>query len=83
MKSDRQVRQSTRGEIGRDETSNSLLDEEGDHQKTAALTVLRRGLEVSPELRAGAAITVLMAAYCCIRIPRGFLFSFNKLSIKA
>ncbi len=61
MKSDRQVRQSTRGEIGRDETSNSLLDEEGDHQKTAALTVLRRGLEVSPELRSGAAITVLMA----------------------
>ncbi len=61
MKSERQVQQSTRGEIGHEGTTTSQKDEDGEHQKTAALTVLRRGLKVSPELRSGAAITILMA----------------------
>jgi len=61
MKSERQVQQSTRGEIGDERTTTSQKDEDGEHQKTAALTVLRRGLKVSPELRSGAAITILMA----------------------
>ena len=61
MKSERRVRQSTRGEIGHDQALNSLQEGADEYQKTAAMTVLRRGLKVSPELRSGAAITVLMA----------------------
>ena len=61
MKSERQVRQSTRGEIGHDQALNSLQEGADRYQKTAAMTVLRRGLKVSPELRSGAVITVLMA----------------------
>ena len=61
MKSERRVRQSTRGEIGHDQALNSLQEEADEYQKTAAMTVLRRGLKVSPELRSGAVITVLMA----------------------
>ena len=61
MKSERRVRQSTRGEIGHDLALNSLQEEADEYQKTAAMTVLRRGLKVSPELRSGAVITVLMA----------------------
>ena len=61
MKSERRVRQSTRGEIGHDQTSNGLQDGDSEYQKTGAMTVLRRGLKVSPELRSGVVITVLMA----------------------
>ncbi len=61
MKSERRVRQSTRGEIGHDQALNSLQEEADEYQKTAAMAVLRRGLKVSPELRSGAVITVLMA----------------------
>ena len=61
MKSERRVRQSTRGEIGHDQALNSLQEGADEYQKTAAMTVLRRGLKVSPELRSGAVITVLMA----------------------
>ena len=61
MKSERRVRQSTRGEIGHDRASNGLQDGDGEYQKTGAMTVLRRGLKVSPELRSGVVITVLMA----------------------
>ncbi len=61
MKSERPVHQSTRGEIGHEPPVVDLLDDETQDQRTAALTVLRRGLEVSPELRSGAAITVAMA----------------------
>ena len=61
MKSERRVRQSTRGEIAHDQALNSLQEGADEYQKTAAMTVLRRGLKVSPELRSGAAITVLMA----------------------
>jgi len=60
MKEERQAHQSTRGEIGHELSSMETLDDEL-HQKTGALKVLRRGLEVSPELRAGAVLTVLMA----------------------
>ena len=61
MKSERRVRQSTRGEIGHDQALNSLQEGADEYQKTAAMAVLRRGLKVSPELRSGAVITVLMA----------------------
>ena len=59
MKSERRVRQSTRGEIGHDQALNSLQEGADEYQKTAAMAVLRRGLKVSPELRSGAVITVL------------------------
>ena len=61
MKSERQTHQSTRGEIGYERSTTDPFDDDSQHQRTSALAVLRRGLEVSPELRAGAAITVLMA----------------------
>ena len=37
------------------------MDEAEDEEKTGALIVLKRGLQVSPELRTGASLTVLMA----------------------
>ena len=39
----------------------TTLDEAEDEEKTGALIVLKRGLQVSPELRTGASLTVLMA----------------------
>ncbi|MEE2683253.1 MAG: ABC transporter ATP-binding protein [Actinomycetota bacterium] len=57
----RQLRGTTRGEIGQERPTMGQLDQEDHGEKTGAIIVLRRGLEVSPELRSGAIITVLMA----------------------
>tara|TARA_B100000686_G_C16801522_1_gene986409 strand:- start:3306 stop:5156 length:1851 start_codon:yes stop_codon:yes gene_type:complete len=61
MKQQRQIRGTTRGEIGQERPTMGQLDQEDHGEKTGAIIVLRRGLEVSPELRSGAIITVLMA----------------------
>jgi len=61
MKQGRQTRRATRGEVGQANPAISQLDDGNDEIKTGALMVLRRGLSVSPELRSGATITVMMA----------------------
>ena len=55
------IRRSTRGEVGQDAQAITQIDNDESDEKTGALEVLRRGLEVSPELRSGAALTVMMA----------------------
>lgn len=61
MKQQRFIRRSTRGEVGQDAQAITQIDNDESDEKTGALEVLRRGLEVSPELRSGAALTVMMA----------------------
>lgn len=61
MKSSRQIRRSTRGEIGHERPIKKSLEDENEGQTAGAIEILRRGLEVSPELRSGAVITVMMA----------------------
>ena len=51
----------TRGEISSQKSEAVSLGEGEDEEKTGALIVLKRGLQVSPELRTGAGLTVLMA----------------------
>ena len=61
MKQGRQTRRATRGEVGQVIPAISQLNDGSEDNRTGALTVLRRGLSVSPELRSGATITVMMA----------------------
>jgi len=61
MSQSRHSRRNTRGEISSQKSETTTLDEAEDEEKTGALTVLKRGLQVSPELRTGASLTVLMA----------------------
>ena len=61
MKQERQTRRATRGEVGHEIPVIPQLDNESEEKKTGALVVLRRGLNVSPELRSGATLTVMMA----------------------
>ena len=61
MKQERQTRRATRGEVGQVIPAISQLNDGSEDNRTGALTVLRRGLSVSPELRSGATITVMMA----------------------
>ena len=51
----------TRGKISSQKSEAVSLGEGEDEEKTGALIVLKRGLQVSPELRTGAGLTVLMA----------------------
>ena len=57
----RQVRRNTRGEISLSREEQASLNESEEGAKTGALIVLKRGIEVSPELRTGAGLTVVMA----------------------
>jgi putative ABC transport system ATP-binding protein len=61
MNQTRQLRRNTRGEVASKTTELPSLSENEDNQKTGAMVVLKRGLQVSPELRTGAGLTVLMA----------------------
>ena len=61
MSQSRHSRRNTRGEISSQKSATTTLDEAEDEEKTGALIVLKRGLQVSPELRTGASLTVLMA----------------------
>ena len=61
MSQSRHSRRNTRGEISPQKSETTTLDEAEDEEKTGALIVLKRGLQVSPELRTGASLTVLMA----------------------
>ena len=61
MNQSRHSRRNTRGEISSQKSETTTLDEVEDEEKTGALIVLKRGLQVSPELRTGASLTVLMA----------------------
>ena len=61
MSQSRHSRRNTRGEISSQKSVTTTLDEAEDEEKTGALIVLKRGLQVSPELRTGASLTVLMA----------------------
>ena len=61
MSQSRHSRRNTRGEISSQKSATTTLDEAEDDEKTGALIVLKRGLQVSPELRTGASLTVLMA----------------------
>ena len=61
MSQSRHSRRNTRGEISSQKSETASLDEAEDEEKTGALIVLKRGLQVSPELRTGASLTVLMA----------------------
>ena len=61
MNQSRHSRRNTRGEISSQKSETTTLDEAEDEEKTGALIVLKRGLQVSPELRTGASLTVLMA----------------------
>ena len=61
MSQSRHSRRNTRGEISSQKSETTKLDEAEDEEKTGALIVLKRGLQVSPELRTGASLTVLMA----------------------
>ena len=61
MSQSRHSRRNTRGEISSQKSETASLDETEDESKTGALIVLKRGLQVSPELRTGASLTVLMA----------------------
>ena len=61
MSQSRHSRRNTRGEISSQKSVTTTLDEAEDEKKTGALIVLKRGLQVSPELRTGASLTVLMA----------------------
>ena len=61
MSQARHSRRNTRGEISSQKSETTTLDEAEDEEKTGALIVLKRGLQVSPELRTGASLTVLMA----------------------
>ena len=61
MSQSRHSRRNTRGEISSQKSETASLDEAEDESKTGALIVLKRGLQVSPELRTGASLTVLMA----------------------
>ena len=61
MSQSRHARRNTRGEISSQKSETITLDEAEDEEKTGALIVLKRGLQVSPELRTGASLTVLMA----------------------
>ena len=61
MSQSRHSRRNTRGEISSQKSETTSLDEAEDEEKTGALIVLKRGLQVSPELRTGASLTVLMA----------------------
>ena len=61
MSQSRHSRRNTRGEISSQKSEATSLGEGEDEQKTGALIVLKRGLQVSPELRTGASLTVLMA----------------------
>ncbi len=61
MSQSRHSRRNTRGEISSQKSETPTLDEAEDEEKTGALIVLKRGLQVSPELRTGASLTVLMA----------------------
>ena len=61
MSQSRHSRRNTRGEISSQKSETTTLDEAEDESKTGALIVLKRGLQVSPELRTGASLTVLMA----------------------
>lgn len=61
MSQSRHARRNTRGEISSQKSETTTLDEAEDEEKTGALIVLKRGLQVSPELRTGASLTVLMA----------------------
>jgi len=61
MSQPRHSRRNTRGEISSQKSETTTLDEAEDEEKTGALIVLKRGLQVSPELRTGASLTVLMA----------------------
>tara|TARA_Y100000768_G_scaffold20102_1_gene13799 strand:- start:67 stop:1917 length:1851 start_codon:yes stop_codon:yes gene_type:complete len=61
MSQSRHSQRNTRGEISSQKNEVVSLGEGEDEQKTGALIVLKRGLQVSPELRTGAGLTVLMA----------------------
>ena len=61
MSQSRHSRRNTRGEISSQKSETASLHETEDESKTGALIVLKRGLQVSPELRTGASLTVLMA----------------------
>ena len=61
MSQSRHSRRNTRGEISSQKSETVSLGEGEDEEKTGALIVLKRGLQVSPELRTGAGLTVLMA----------------------
>tara|TARA_B100000902_G_scaffold50643_1_gene57389 strand:- start:2773 stop:4623 length:1851 start_codon:yes stop_codon:yes gene_type:complete len=61
MSQSRHLRRNTRGEISSQKNEATSLGEGEDQEKTGALIVLKRGLQVSPELRTGAGLTVLMA----------------------
>ena len=61
MSQSRHSRRNTRGEISSQKSEAVSLGEGEDEEKTGALIVLKRGLQVSPELRTGAGLTVLMA----------------------
>ncbi|MEC7292402.1 MAG: ABC transporter ATP-binding protein [Actinomycetota bacterium] len=61
MSQSRPSLRNTRGEISSQKSETASLDEAEDEEKTGALIVLKRGLQVSPELRTGASLTVLMA----------------------
>ena len=61
MSQSRHSRRNTRGEISSQKSEAVSLGEGEDEEKTGALIVLKRGLQVSPELRTGASLTVLMA----------------------
>ncbi|MEC7367636.1 MAG: ABC transporter ATP-binding protein [Actinomycetota bacterium] len=61
MSQSRHSLRNTRGEISSQKRETVSLHEAEDESKTGALIVLKRGLQVSPELRTGASLTVLMA----------------------
>ena len=61
MSQSRHSLRNTRGEISSQKRETASLHEAEDESKTGALIVLKRGLQVSPELRTGASLTVLMA----------------------
>ncbi|MAU39246.1 MAG: multidrug ABC transporter ATP-binding protein [Actinobacteria bacterium] len=61
MSQARQTRRNTRGEIASQNIEVASLSDGEDATKIGALMVLKRGLQISPELRTGAGLTVLMA----------------------
>ena len=61
MTQSRQIRRNTRGEVSLPREEQTSLNESEEGAKTGALIVLKRGIEVSPELRTGAGLTVVMA----------------------
>ena len=61
MSQARQTRRNTRGEIASQNIEVASLSDGEDETKIGALMVLKRGLQISPELRTGAGLTVLMA----------------------